>query len=111
MNVKNDEPLKNWIPLRVIPGSPEPLIEWFFLDEKNFTEPFFEDTISAIKRVEKRKPFRSVSTFEIMLEWSAQMDSLTPAAIVFHVSRCGSTLLSQMLCLDPANVVLSEAPF
>jgi hypothetical protein len=34
---------------------------------------------------------------------------VTPV-FIFHVSRCGSTLLSQLFGLDDATVVLSEAP-
>ena len=36
------------------------------------------------------------------------VSQLKPAGFVFHVSRCGSTLLSQMLGVLPQNLVLSE---
>lgn len=47
----------------------------------------------------------------MLQEWAAQMESISPTAIIFHVSRCGSTLLSQQLAVDPGNIVLSEVPF
>ena len=34
---------------------------------------------------------------------------LPPAGFIFHASRCGSTLISQMLAALPENVVISEA--
>ncbi|WP_423146566.1 hypothetical protein [Rubrolithibacter danxiaensis] len=34
-----------------------------------------------------------------------------PSAIIFHISRCGSTLLSQLLSLTEQSIVLSEVPF
>jgi hypothetical protein len=37
------------------------------------------------------------------------MPALEPAGLIFHMSRCGSTLAAQMLAASPANVVLSEA--
>ncbi|MES2649672.1 MAG: sulfotransferase [Bacteroidota bacterium] len=112
MDLNKESSLKNWIPLRLILDQQEPLVEWFFVGKKPFTEPFFEDTVSAIKRESgKKKSFRSVSSIDMMLEWSFQMKTASPAALIFHVSRCGSTLLSQMLSLDPANIVLSETPF
>jgi len=46
-----------------------------------------------------------------MAEWSDDVNSLQPTAIIFHVSRCGSTLLSQLLALDEKHIVLSEVPF
>jgi hypothetical protein len=81
------------------------------IGDKQFTEPFFDDTVSAIRRTSMRSSFRSVSTPEMLLQWSEAMQNVQPAALIFHVSRCGSTLLSQMLSLDPQNIVLSEVPF
>src|SRR5690606_34626620 len=40
----------------------------------------------------------------------AHLPAVAPTAFIFHVSRCGSTLLSQLLDLDEANIVLSEVP-
>ncbi len=36
--------------------------------------------------------------------------SLAPSGFIFHMSRCGSTLVSQMLAALPAAIVVSEAP-
>jgi hypothetical protein len=44
-------------------------------------------------------------------DWSKQIESVAPTAFIFHISRCGSTLVSQLLGLQPANIVLSEVPF
>src|SRR4029077_6493953 len=34
---------------------------------------------------------------------------LEPSGFIFHMSRCGSTLVSQMLAALPSNIVVSEA--
>jgi len=34
-----------------------------------------------------------------------------PTAFIFHLSRCGSTLVSQLLSLDEQHIVLPEVPF
>jgi hypothetical protein len=52
----------------------------------------------------------SVSDLQMLAEWSAPMPVVMPAAIIFHISRCGSTLLSQLLATLPQNIVLSEVP-
>ena len=88
------------------------LCEWLYTGNKSFTEPFFDDTISVCRRLpENSKPFKVVTDLQVMEDWSAGMDIAEPAAIIFHISRCGSTLLSQLLALDDTNIVLSEVPF
>src|SRR6185436_3979913 len=37
--------------------------------------------------------------------------TVAPTAFIFHISRCGSTLISQLLSLQSSNIVLSEVPF
>jgi hypothetical protein len=41
---------------------------------------------------------------------AAAADAVEPTVFVFHVSRCGSTLFSQLFALDPRAIVVSEAP-
>lgn len=77
---------------------------WRFFGEKRFSEPFFFDTVSALNR-EKRPcmqaAFDSLENFR---------DALAPAAFIFHASRCGSTLLTQMLAALPECISMSEPP-
>ena len=46
---------------------------------------------------------------EVLTRWREERPGLAPTGFVFHLSRCGSTLVSQMLAALPQNVVLSEA--
>jgi hypothetical protein len=52
-----------------------------------------------------------MSSIDVLPEWATTTDNIEPTAFIFHVSRCGSTLLSQMLSLQKSNIVLSEVPF
>jgi hypothetical protein len=45
-----------------------------------------------------------------MMEWAAAFTT-PPVTFIFHVSRCGSTLLSQLISLNQNYTVLSEVPF
>lgn len=47
---------------------------------------------------------------EELVEWSVTSPGLPPTAFIFHVSRCGSTLVSQLAAALPGTVVISEAP-
>ncbi|MEO8412067.1 MAG: sulfotransferase domain-containing protein [Ginsengibacter sp.] len=100
--------LNSWIPWRVS----DSLCEWLYVGHKKFTEPFFTDTISACRNMdENRQPYKVISDLQIMAKWAEDIKALPPTAIIFHVSRCGSTLLSQLLALDEKHIVLSEVPF
>ncbi|MEO8765025.1 MAG: hypothetical protein ABI416_12090 [Ginsengibacter sp.] len=104
--VSND--LESWIPWKWA----DTLCQWLYTGNKKFTEPFFDDTVSACKSLdENRTLYKIVSDLDIMEEWANGINALTPSLVIFHVSRCGSTLLSQLLSLDENHIVLSQVPF
>lgn len=104
------ETLRNWLPYRLLDTSGGLQCEWLYAGEKPFTEPFFIETITALKASLSQRRCKVVSSLDMLEEWAYIPDTVRPAAIIFHVSRCGSTLLSQLLSCDPANIVLSEVP-
>ena len=106
----NTSTLINWVPYKLYFTNDEPYCKWMYLNGHRFTEPFFDDTIMHCRNYNLHNE-ASVSSIDAMQAWSNQMEVLRPAAVIFHVSRCGSTLLSQQLSLSPRNVVLSEVPF
>jgi hypothetical protein len=87
------------------------LFRWLFVGEQTFTDPFFDDTISICRKfTENQQPYKSISNTHMLTEWTNIMDSVEPTAFIFHVSRCGSTLVSQALGMDSENISLSEVP-
>jgi hypothetical protein len=112
MSVSAIDEIKDWLPWKLLDHATEPACSWLYTGDKSFTEPFFDDTISVCRRMEYNcKSFKPVSSLSLMSEWANSADALSPSAIIFHVSRCGSTLLSQLLGLDESNITLSEVPF
>ena len=108
MNRSPADEIANWLPWK-LSGT---LCEWIYTADKKFTEPFFSDTIAVCKNfVENRSSYKVIAGLETMTEWSSEANAINPSAFIFHVSRCGSTLLSQMLSLEESNIVLSEVPF
>lgn len=101
----------NWIPVALENTSGEPVVKWLNAGDAPFSEPFFHQTLGRIKRLEinKRQP-NITSTLPQLLERAQTLDGITPNAIIFHTSRCGSTLLAQMLGAAQQNIVLSEVP-
>jgi hypothetical protein len=104
--------LQEWIPYKLFYLNNEPACEWLYLNKVPFTEPFFADTISVCWSHEVGYRRRKViSSLDMLPRWSSAMDYVKPSAFIFHVSRCGSTLLSQFLSMDQKHIVLSEVPF
>lgn len=72
-------------------------------------DPFFDETISYCRAMQK-----SVSRFEscsgTALLKADEITALRPSAFVFHVSRCGSTLLSQAIAQSENCISIAEAP-
>jgi hypothetical protein len=103
-------PLKDWIPHQLIAFENQILLEWLYLADKTFTEPFFiQTTFLCQSFAENKSNFKSLSTFEGLPEISLDVPFIEPTAFIFHISRCGSTLLTQFLSLDEKNIVASEA--
>lgn len=101
--------LRNWIPARL---RKEGMVEWLYTEQQPYTEPFFDETIMKCRSLsENSHGIRSFSGCDVLPAWSMQHNAVKPSAIIFHVSRCGSTLLSQLLGLDQRHIVLAEVPF
>ena len=104
--------IKNWIPYNLYQEGGDNCCRWIYMGDEKITEPFFDETIGKCRKLsENSRLIRSVSSAEILPEWAAQIETIAPTAFIFHVSRCGSTLVAQLLGLQPANIVLSEVPF
>lgn len=107
----NTHPLKNWIPFRLDFQKDQPYCRWLYVADKKYTEPFFQETTNHCRVFEEnQQPFQVISTLEGIIDFSKNMPSIAPTALIFHVSRCGSTLLAQLLSLDEQNIVLAEPP-
>lgn len=113
MNQPISTALKNWIPYKLLPqAKDQALCKWFYLSDETIAEPFFNDTISKCKKLLENSKLRSsVSDLTILPQWASASETIATTCIIFHVSRCGSTLLSQLLSLQKQNIVLSEVPF
>lgn len=82
-------------------------VKWLRCTASDFREPFFGQTIA--RRVSQAMAGHIVETAVGDLEVQRADDPLVrPTGYIFHVSRCGSTLLSNILKEAPRCVMLSE---
>lgn len=84
-----------------------PWVDWGDLRGLRFDAPFLDGTISRWAFTEP--PPKIVRTGLEVLAALDAAPSLDPAGVIFHLSRCGSTLLSRLLRKPPGCLVVSEA--
>jgi hypothetical protein len=105
-------PLKNWIPYKLVNKDGQIQCHWLDTFNQPFAEPFFDETIAKYKVLRgEHISMASVSDLQLFEEWANSLPDIEPAAIIFHISRCGSTLVSQLLATSNECIVLPEVPF
>lgn len=103
--------LLNWIPYKFEKPDGTWQLRWMDLADRHIAEPFFDETIAiCLSKMRERSVYNPLSDASFLAGSSQGMDAIPPTAFIFHVSRCGSTLLTQALSIDPANIVYAEAP-
>ncbi len=102
-------PQIGWIPVRSVPGQQEPTFDWAWFGDRPLKEPLFEDSVQRMATRPFSCSFRTRTSLAALIAGAAQEATLEPDGIVFHMSRCGSTLVAQMLAAVPHHIVASEA--
>lgn len=99
-----------WLPAGLANDGQQVLVEWAHFGAMALDEPFFEYPLRRARQHPVSRLYR----------WCTPLAALQTGAsagrvldgLVFHMSRCGSTLVAQTLAAMPGHVVLSEpAPF
>jgi hypothetical protein len=100
--------LTGWTPMYAYFAGGQLMLDWCRTGRRRFTASFFGDTIDEVMWDPAALLFRHQTSIDEGRKWMRQRRGLPPTGFVFHVSRCGSTLVSQMLAALPENRVLSE---
>jgi hypothetical protein len=102
-------PQIGWLPVRAVPGHGAPAFDWAWFGDRALSEPLFEDSVNRVASRPLSRMFRTRTDLPALIAGAAQEATLEPDGIVFHMSRCGSTLVAQMLAAVPHHIVASEA--
>jgi hypothetical protein len=102
--------LNGWLPAAAAVRDGEFHVDWLHFGEEPLSEPFFEDSVRRCLSRPFNQLFHRRTSMAELAEWQRQQPGLEPDGFIFHLSRCGSTLLAQMLAASPDNLVVSEAP-
>jgi len=82
---------------------------WFDIGDHQLTESyFFTSTDLLISKQEE--PTLFATDISTLASDDILTDYIYPSGFIFHMGRCGSTLLSKALARSPNHLVISEAP-
>lgn len=101
-------PGKDWLPIGILPSGGEFVVDWAHFAGSPLTAPFFEEALHQARALPLNRLIR-YRTPLLKLAATVGEDTPVPDGFIFHLSRCGSTLVSQMLASDSRHVVVSEA--
>ncbi|MBX9813317.1 MAG: hypothetical protein K2X76_01295 [Sphingomonas sp.] len=100
-------PPEGWLPAQVAAGPAGPEFDWAAFGMGPLDDPFFADSVRRATAL----PFNRLMRWRLTLDEliaACPADGAAPAGLVFHLSRCGSTLLARLLAGFPGHAKLSE---
>lgn len=101
-------PGPGWLPARTVPTGSEPAFDWLWFGPGKLTAPFHEDEVRRAESMPLNWLLRTRMPLSSLIAGAEGAESPPLSGLIFHMSRCGSTLLSQMLGTIAGTVVTSE---
>jgi len=97
-------PPAGWLPVRLVGEAGAAMLDWLCFDGIDLGAPFFQQAFMGARV----RPFNRLFQWRTRLSDLVPMAAEPPAGLIFHLSRCGSTLVHRML--GPLANSLSEVP-
>lgn len=82
-------------------------VHWVEFGENKLDAPFLSQTLAELRAAE-RPPRELFTSIETLIRLGDALGDVQPAGFILHVSRCGSTLVANVLKTIPGLRVLSE---
>jgi len=101
--------LDGWLPIRLYWRDDRPWIDWCHVGDRPLAEPFFDHSIEQCLRLPFNLAFRRQTPIDVMSDLVRHGPERPPDGFIFHTSRCGSTLMAQLLSTRDDSLVVSEA--
>lgn len=100
-------PPRHWLPADVFDSPVGPMIDWLHFAGAPLSHPFYQDSLQRTRALPFNRLMRIATPLSAL---DAFADATPPDGFIFHMSRCGSTLVAQMLAAVPGHIVVSEPP-
>jgi hypothetical protein len=99
-------PPPGWLPAQICGSGAQAWIDWAYFGARRLRDPAFEQSLQAALR----RPLNALVRIATPLHALASRSGApAPSGLIFHMSRCGSTLAAQMLAAIDRYIVVSEA--
>jgi hypothetical protein len=95
-----------WLPAEVTELDGRTAVRWRWFGSRRLADSFYADDMAWAGY----RPLNRLVGLRTPLPGPDDRQPRAPDGLVFHMSRCGSTLVAQMLAASSANIVISEAP-
>ena len=106
--ITDDRFFKRWFPCKY--DSVRQQIEWCLVGAETPVFPFTDDMISTeMRRLISSSMVRPRVSLQYLMNINPDSSVVPPAGFIFHLSRCGSTLLSNAFAARDDCQVISEA--
>jgi hypothetical protein len=102
-------PPAGFLPVRAVWQEDGLYLHWSYFGSAPLREPFFEGEVRRRGTRPFNRLFGHATPISRSPEWLTRHPGLSPSGFIFHMSRCGSTLVAQMLAASADHVVVSEA--
>lgn len=104
-------PSPDWLPAAVNGGADGTIgVDWAHFAGARLGEPFFTGSARRAWARPLNQLIRLRTSLDDFIAGNAPGTALAPDGLIFHMSRCGSTLVAQMLAALPDTILVSEAP-
>jgi hypothetical protein len=101
--------LRGWTPIKIQFRPEGPTVAWFNFQNTGLGQPRFFKEMVEDQVINHRGNRQIILTpIKTLTALQSYAPGLTPTGFIFHVSRCGSTLLANILSALPQNLVLVE---
>jgi hypothetical protein len=101
-------PPPGWFPSGVTDDSGAIDIDWARFGPQRLHALFDDNDARRAVHLPFNRVFRYRTGLQGLIGRAETADSLTPSGLIFHMSRCGSTLAAQMLAALSDSIVFSE---
>lgn len=106
----NPADFRHWLPGWIDWQTSGPEVVWCQTGGELPTCPFYDDDVTRWLRHPFNRLLRRHTPLRDMAVFAEGAPECRPAGFLFHLSRCGSTLLTRMLAALPQTMALSEPP-
>ena len=103
-------PPRDWLPIAVAAEAGSIAVDWARFGPEPLRGSFYELDIRRVLLLPFNRAFRYRAGLADLVARAETLESRAPDGFIFHMSRCGSTLVAQMLAALSDSIVIAEAP-